>query len=58
MAARNTTPIKVPTTEALVARPIASPASPRLASGKPSSVVAALAGVPGIFSRIAEREPP
>jgi hypothetical protein len=56
--ARKATPMKVPITEAEVAIPMASPARPARASGNPSRVVAAFAGVPGIFRRIAEREPP
>ena len=51
-------PIMLPSTEPEVAMPMALPASPFLARGLPSSVVAALAGVPGIFSRMALRLPP
>ncbi len=58
MVARNKIPISVPRTDPVVAMPMARPASPRRASGKPSSVVAALAGVPGMLSRMALREPP
>ncbi len=53
-----TIPIIPPRKDAEVASPIARPACPLRASGKPSSVVAALAGVPGMLSRIAERDPP
>ena len=51
-------PISVPSTEPDVAMPIARPACPCLASAWPSRHDAAEAGVPGMLSRIAEREPP
>ena len=47
-----------PSTEAEVAQPSASPARPARAMGKPSSVVAAACGVPGVLMRMAEIEPP
>ena len=47
-----------PATEPVVEMPIARPASPCRASGKPSSVEAAEAGVPGMLSRMALRDPP
>ena len=37
---------------------MASPPSPRLAIGNPSKVVAMAEGVPGVFTRIAEYDPP
>ena len=51
-------PISVPSTEPEVAMPIARPARPWRASAWPSRQDAADAGVPGMLSRIAEREPP
>jgi hypothetical protein len=56
--ARKNIPISVPSTEPDVAMPIARPASPCFASAWPSRHDAADAGVPGILSRIAERDPP
>ena len=56
--ARKNMPISVPSTEPDVAMPIARPASPCRASWWPSMHAAADAGVPGMLSRIAEREPP
>ena len=50
--------ISVPMQEAVVARKIARPPLPLLASGNPSSAVAALAGVPGIFNSTAAWQPP
>ena len=47
-----------PRKEEVVAKPIAYPALPCLANGLPSTVVAALAGVPGILIKIAVRLPP
>ena len=51
-------PIMPPRKEPVVAMPMARPPWPARASGKPSSAVAAFAGVPGMLSRMAEREPP
>ena len=52
-------PMSVPRTEPVVAMPMALPGQrPCCASGKPSSVVAAFAGVPGMLSRMALRLPP
>ena len=51
-------PTSVPRNEPAVAMPMASPARPARASGKPSSEVAAFAGVPGMLSRMALRLPP
>ena len=51
-------PISVPITEPVVEMPIARPARPCWASAYPSRQAAAFAGVPGMLSRIAEREPP
>ena len=56
--AKQNSPKTVPRKDDVVARPMAGPASPRWAIGKPSRQVAALAGVPGMFSRIADRLPP
>ncbi len=56
--ARHSTPNNTPVKAPEVAMPIARPASPRSASAWPSAQDAALAAVPGMFSRIAEREPP
>ncbi len=56
--ARKNIPIKVPSTDPVVAMPIARPARPCFASWWPSRHAAAEAGVPGMLSRIAEREPP
>ena len=56
--ARNSIPMTEPRNDPVVAIPIALPASPCLASGKPSTAVAAFAGVPGMFSRMALRLPP
>lgn len=56
--ARQTRPKKVPIPEEVVARPMAYPASPLRARGLPSMQVAALAGVPGMLSRMADRLPP
>ena len=47
-----------PTKLAVMAIPNARPASPRLAIGLPSSAVAEADGVPGMFSRMAEKLPP
>ena len=44
--------------EAVVAKKIPRPPSPRWPMGKPSTAVAAEAGVPGIFIRIADWQPP
>ena len=57
-AARQMTPINVLVNAPDVAMPIARPASPRRARAWPSAQEAALAAVPGMFSRIAVREPP
>ena len=57
-SARKNIPISVPSTEPEVAMPIARPARPCFASACPSRQEAAEAGVPGMLSRIAEREPP
>ena len=51
-------PMSVPSTEPDVAMPIARPAMPCFASAWPSRHEAADAGVPGMLSRMAEREPP
>ena len=51
-------PNNEPRKEPVVAIPMASPALPCCASGYPSTVVAALAGVPGILIKIAVRLPP
>ena len=51
-------PNTVPMNEDVAESPMAGPASPRCARGNPSSAAAALAGVPGMFSRIEERLPP
>ena len=48
----------VPINELNIPTPSALPASPFSASGLPSNVVAIEAGVPGIFSKIAETNPP
>ena len=56
--AKASMPTSVPRNDPAVAMPIASPARPDRASGKPSSDVAALAGVPGMFSKMALRLPP
>ncbi len=50
--------MKVPKKLAVVASMMARPPSPLRAMGKPSSAVAAEAGVPGIFSRMADWQPP
>ena len=50
--------MSVPSTEPVVAIPIARPAWPWRAKAYPSRHEAADAGVPGIFKSIAEREPP
>lgn len=47
-----------PVVDAIVAIPIAFPASPFWANGYPSSTVAAADGVPGIEIRIADIDPP
>jgi len=47
-----------PVAEAIVATPIAFPASPFWDKGYPSSTVAAAEGVPGIERRIADIDPP
>ncbi|MPM90509.1 hypothetical protein SDC9_137630 [bioreactor metagenome] len=47
-----------PRKEETVEIPNARPLSPRLENSKPSSTVAAAAGVPGVLSRIAEMDPP
>ena len=47
-----------PNPEESVDIPNALPACPCLANGCPSRRVAAFAGVPGVFRRIAEIEPP
>ncbi len=51
-------PIQVPMTEPEVAMPMAWPAMPWRASAWPSRQLAALAGVPGMLSRMALRLPP
>ena len=56
--ARKNIPISVPSTDPDVAMPIARPARPCFASWWPSRHAAADAGVPGMLSRIADREPP
>jgi hypothetical protein len=48
----------VPIMEHVSARKIAKPALPCFANGKPSNAVAADAGVPGMFRRIADWHPP
>jgi hypothetical protein len=57
-SARQTMPNSDPTTEPVVAMPMARPAWPFWASAKPSRQAAALAAVPGMFSRMAVRLPP
>ena len=57
-AATQRMPNSVPSQEPEVEMPIARPASPWRASGKPSSVEQAEAGVPGMLSRMALRLPP
>ena len=57
-AARHSTPNSVPMNAPEVAMPIARPASPRSASAWPSAHDAAFAAVPGMFSRMAVRDPP
>jgi hypothetical protein len=56
--ARKNMPISVPSTEPVVAMPMARPAMPWRASAYPSRQDAADAGVPGMFSKMAERDPP
>jgi hypothetical protein len=56
--ARHTMPKSEPTTDPVVAIPIARPACPFCARAKPSRHAAALAAVPGMLSRIAVRLPP
>ena len=53
-----TTLIMVPIQEEVVATKIARPPFPLFANGNPSKAVAAEAGVPGIFRRIADWQPP
>ena len=55
---RKRTLMTVPSMEAVMAITIAEPALPCLAIGNPSTAVAAEAGVPGMFSRIAVCAPP
>ena len=50
----NTTLIMVPIHDEVVATKIAKPPFPLLANGNPSRAVAAEAGVPGMFNRIAD----
>ena len=57
-AARHRMPNRVPRMLAVRAMKMACMPRPRKASGKPSRVVEALAGVPGIPIMMAEREPP
>ena len=57
-AARQMTPNSVLVNAPDVAIPMARPASPRSANACPSAQEAALAAVPGMFSRIAVRDPP
>jgi hypothetical protein len=47
-----------PLVEAMVATPIAFPASPFWERGYPSRTVAAAEGVPGVEIRIADMDPP
>ena len=47
-----------PMTDWMAVTPSALAAFPFIARGYPSKVVASADGVPGTFSRIAEREPP
>jgi hypothetical protein len=58
MSARASTPIRVPIMDADLVTFIASAALPRLANRFPSMAVAAAEAVPGMFSRMAEMEPP
>ena len=51
-------PKRVPITEAIRDMVMACAPFPAMASGKPSSVAAALAGVPGMPIRTPESEPP
>ena len=51
-------PMTEPRKDPVVAIPMAFPACPFRASGCPSTAVAALAGVPGIFNNMALRLPP
>ena len=51
-------PVSVPIHDDIVATKIPSPPSPRWPIGKPSTAVAADAGVPGMFIRIADWQPP
>ncbi len=57
-AIRTTIPTRPPRAEAVAEIARARLASPRLAMGYPSMVVAAFAGVPGMLSRIAGTDPP
>ena len=52
------TPINVPIIDAVLVTEIANLALPRSANGCPSNAVAAADAVPGMFSRIADMEPP
>ncbi len=57
-ASMNPTPISPPSAEAVAAAPMAVPALPCRASGYPSKQVAAFGAAPGVFSSIADNEPP
>jgi hypothetical protein len=54
---RRTTLVAPPTNDATVAIPMALPAWPCFASGKPSNTVAAALGVPGVRMSIAGIDP-
>ena len=57
-AASTTMLNRVPSPDAVAARPMARPPSPRRVIGKPSNVVHTLAIVPGVLSRMAGTAPP
>jgi hypothetical protein len=58
IASANNTGITPPAIELVTAAPMARAPSPLLVMGKPSSIVAALGAVPGIFNSMAVKLPP